>query len=164
MTISLIWAQANKRVIGKGNTIPWQLPEDMAHFKDQTWGKTVLMGANTWRSLPERFRPLPGRKNIVISSKEAAAYPGAKVYNDLSKALGEHEQEELWIIGGGLIYADTIKLATKLVVTEININIDGDTVAPEIDDKIWQLDEAENSSWLMAKNGSQYRYLTYVRS
>lgn len=164
MSINLIWAQTNNRVIGKENTIPWQLPEDMAHFKTQTLAKTVLMGANTWRSLPERFRPLPGRKNIVISRKSAAEYPGATVYNDLKIALDNHKNEELWIIGGGRIYADTIQLATKLVITQININIHGDTLAPEIDQKIWQLDKAESSPWLTAKNGLQYRYLYYTKA
>ncbi|HOW96069.1 MAG TPA: dihydrofolate reductase, partial [Mycolicibacterium fallax] len=99
MTLSLIWAQSVSGVIGRDGDIPWQLPEDMAHFKELTLGHPVLMGRATWESLPPRFRPLPGRRNLVLTRDRAYRAEGAEVLTELPADL------DGWVIGGAQVYA-----------------------------------------------------------
>lgn len=142
--LSLIAAISQNNCIGVKNQLPWHLPEDLKHFKTITDGKTVLMGKNTWASLPEKFRPLPHRKNIVISSSGVPTLPtGVLLYNNLDKALEENKNEDMFVIGGGMIYKQTIDRADTLYITHIHRAVEGDIFFPEIDKTKWQEVERE---------------------
>ena len=133
MKIGLIWAQARGRVIGKGGVMPWHLPEDLAHFKRTTLSHPVIMGRKTWDSIPSRFRPLPGRTNIVVTRQPDWNENGAQRSSSLREALQQSENSnQVWVIGGAQIYAQALPLADELVVTEIDAAFDGDAHAPAI--------------------------------
>jgi dihydrofolate reductase len=166
MHINLIWAQAKNRVIGLNGRMPWHLPEDLAHFKRTTLGHPVIMGRKTWDSLPVKFRPLPGRMNLVISSdaqtRENLKQKGAFPAQNMREALLICEQSgssEVWVIGGAQIYAQALPLAHKLVITEIDAEFEGDAFAPELD-ATWR--DAERMD-LTAANGLKLSFLTYHR-
>ena len=126
--IGLVWAQSANRVIGRDGTLPWHLPEDMAHFKTLTTGATVLMGRRTWESLPPRFRPLPGRRNLVLSR---TPQEGVETFPDLEAALAAVTGDG-WVMGGEAVYRAALPHADRIVVTEIREHFDGDTYAPEV--------------------------------
>ena len=131
--IGLIWAQARGGVIGRGGVMPWHLPEDLAHFKRVTQGHPVIMGRKTWDSIPPRFRPLPGRRNIVLTRQADLNETGLEPASSLREALQLCENSpQVWIIGGAQIYAQALPLADELVVTEIDADFDGDAYAPAI--------------------------------
>ena len=133
MRINLILARASNGVIGLNNQLPWHLPEDMAHFKQQTAGAPVIMGRKTWDSIPPRFRPLPGRRNIVVTRQTNLNQTGLEPAPNLREALQFCENSpQVWIIGGAQIYAQALPLADELVVTEIDADIPGDAFAPAI--------------------------------
>ena len=158
--IGLIWAQARGAVIGAGGGIPWRLPEDLAHFREVTRGSVVVMGRRTWDSLPPRFRPLPGRENVVVTRDEDWIAEGAVVAHSLEDALapdGDPRQGDVWVIGGGEIYRQALPLADRLEITEVDLEVDGDTVAPALDDE-WT---AEPGPWLSSADGLRYRFVTY---
>jgi dihydrofolate reductase len=104
MTLALIWAQARGRVIGRDGLMPWHLPEDLAHFRGLTRGATVLMGRSTWESLPRGFRPLPGRRNLVLTRRRDYLATGAETYGSLQEALPAADGP-VWVIGGEQVYA-----------------------------------------------------------
>jgi dihydrofolate reductase len=170
--IGLIWAQAQGGVIGAGGTMPWHLPEDLKHFSRTTKGAPVVMGRRTWESFPPRYRPLPGRTNIVITRDDSFADQGAVRARDLTDAL-ELAGEALaaasagtptvWVIGGGAVYRETIDQADLLVVTEIDLEVAGDTAAPEIPASFSRAASDPESGWHEAANGLRYRVLTYAR-
>ena len=131
MELALIYARAANGTIGKDGTMPWHLPEDFAHFKRLTSGCPVIMGRKTWDSLPERFRPLPGRRNIVITRQPNWHENGVQRSSSLREALQMCEQDAtVWVIGGGQIYAQALPLADRVEVTEIARDFDGDAFAP----------------------------------
>ena len=131
MKLHLILARASNGVMGKDNTIPWHLPEDMAHFKRLTMGCPVIMGRKTWDSLPARFRPLPGRANIVVTRQKDWHEKGVQAACNLREALHLCEQAtEAWVIGGAQIYAEALPLADSAEVTEIDRPFEGDAFAP----------------------------------
>ena len=133
MKIGLIWAQARNRVIGKNGVMPWHLPEDLAHFKRVTLNHPVVMGRKTWDSIPPKFRPLPGRTNIVVTRQADWHEKGAQCSSSLREALQQCENSnQVWVIGGAQIYAQALPLADELVVTEIDAAFDGDAHAPAI--------------------------------
>ncbi len=133
MKIGLIWAQARNRVIGKNGVMPWHLPEDLAHFKRVTLNHPVIMGRKTWDSIPPKFRPLPGRTNIVVTRQADWHEKGAQCSSSLREALQQCENSnQVWVIGGAQIYAQALPLADELVVTEIDAAFDGDAHAPAI--------------------------------
>jgi dihydrofolate reductase len=117
--ITLVAAVARDGAIGRDNALLWHLPEDMARFKALTLGKPVVMGRKTWDSLPARFRPLPGRRNLVVS-RSASALPGAEVFASLGAALAACAEPEVCVIGGSEIYALALPLANKLALTEVD--------------------------------------------
>lgn len=160
MTVSLIWAEARDRVIGFAGAIPWHLPEDMAMFRELTMGGTVVMGRATWDSLPERFRPLPGRRNVVLTRQAGWQAEGATPAPSVDAVLGA-ASGEVWVIGGGQVYDAAMPFADRLVVTEIDESYEGDTFAPAIDDG-WRVDEA--TAWQQSTNGLRYRVTTYERA
>ncbi|MBY8857828.1 dihydrofolate reductase [Nocardia sp. CA2R105] len=157
--IGLIWAQANNGVIGRDNTIPWHIPEDMAHFRKVTGGHPVVMGRRTWDSLPERFRPLPGRRNIVITRQPDFSAVGAEYTDSLEQALRTSGPDPLWVMGGGEIYRAAMQYATELMVTEVDAEIDGDAYAPAIGPE-WI---AADGPWEQSSTGLRYRIRHYTR-
>lgn len=131
--INLIFARAANGVIGKDNSMPWHLPEDLAHFKRLTQGCPVIMGRKTWDSLPPRFRPLPGRRNIVITRQVDWQAEGAVRANSLPDALQlSGDVPEVWVIGGAEIYRQAEPLAVRAEVTEIAQDFEGDAYAPTL--------------------------------
>ena len=132
MAIHLIYARAANGVIGLNNTMPWHLPEDLAHFKQLTSGSPVIMGRKTWDSLPERFRPLPGRTNIVVTRNPDWQADGVLCAGSLEKALhiGAQHGDNVWVMGGAQIYAQALPLADTVEVTIINKDFAGDAYAP----------------------------------
>ncbi|GAA5149317.1 dihydrofolate reductase [Microbacterium pseudoresistens] len=153
----LIWAQAHDAVIGAEGGMPWHVPEDLAHFKEVTLGAPVVMGRKTWDSLPERFRPLPDRENIVITRRQDWSAPGVRRAATVSEAV--RGLDRVWIIGGAEIFRQTIGDADRLEVTEIDLAVDGDAFAPSTQG--WRLvDEGE---WQTSRSGARYRFLGYER-
>lgn len=137
--IILIAAVAKNGVIGRDNQLLWQIPEDMKHFRETTAGKPVIMGRKTWESLPPRFRPLPGRRNVVISRQPAYAAPGAEVAGSLEAAIAAcRDEAQVFIIGGAEIYRLAMPLADTLIITEVNASPDGDARFPPIEHADWQ--------------------------
>ena len=158
--ISLIWAQAVSGVIGDAGTIPWRLPEDLAHFKELTLDGAVIMGRRTWDSLPERFRPLAGRHNIVITRQPDWSAAGATTVHSLAEALAAAAAADVWVIGGGEIYRQAMPLAARLEVTEVDLDASGDTVAPTVDADFSQTAATE---WLTSRTDLRYRFVSYER-
>lgn len=131
----MIWAQSINRAIGKDNEIPWRIKEDFQYFKTMTDGCTVIMGKNTWISLPAKSRPLPGRRNIVLSrSPDSFEHEGAEVFPDLGSALETLSKDKIvWIIGGAGVYASAMPLASEIHVTRVRMDVpDADAFAPRI--------------------------------
>ena len=156
----MIWAQAHDRVIGRDNDLPWRLREDLKHFRVTTAGDAVVMGRKQWESLPEKVRPLPGRRNVVLTRNPDYRAPGAELAANLDEALALVADEDAWICGGGQVYEEALPHADTLVVTEIDLAVPGDTYAPEITAG-WVV--AEATDWQVAENGLRYRVLTYRR-
>ena len=160
MELHLIYARARNGVIGRDNTLPWHLPEDLAHFKRLTLGCPVIMGRKTWDSLPPKFRPLPGRSNIVITRRPDWQSPGATAAHGLEAALALCAQaEHVWVIGGAQIYAQALPLATTVEVTEIDADFEGDAHAPALGAP-WRAHQREAHT---AVNGLSYSFVRYVR-
>ena len=142
MKLSIIVAVAENRVIGKDNKLVWHLPDDMKYFKEKTKGHCIITGRKNYESIPEKFRPLSGRTNIVVTRQKNYVAHGATVVNDISKAIAtakEKGEEECFIIGGADIYKQTIELCDKLYYTKVFHSFDGDAFFPEIDEKKWEL-------------------------
>lgn len=178
--IALIWAQARGGVIGADGAMPWHLPEDLRHFSATTAGAPVVMGRRTWESFPPRFRPLPGRTNVVITRDATVAEAGAVHARSLDEALRLAAAEleprpgdvtasptaapaAVWVIGGGGVYREALPRADRLLVTEIDLEVAGDTTAPAVPEEfvLTAADPAEG--WHTAASGLRYRILTYRR-
>jgi dihydrofolate reductase len=160
MTVGLIWAQSTSGVIGRDGGIPWRLPEDQVRFKELTLGHTVVMGRLTWESLPAKVRPLPGRRNVIVSRQADYVAERADVVTTLEAALTD---EETWVIGGEQIYALALPFATRCEVTEVEIDLprrDADAVAPVLDET-WVGTAGE---WLTSSSGLRYRFDSYQRA
>lgn len=129
----LIAAVARNGVIGDGERMPWHLPEDLAFFREATRGRPVIMGRRTWQSLPERFRPLPARRNLVVSRDAAFQAPGAEVVDSLDAALEQVRDDggRVFVIGGEQLFALALPRAQVLVLTEIDRDFDGRTRFPD---------------------------------
>lgn len=159
--ITLVAAVARDGAIGRDNALLWHLPEDMARFKALTVGKPVVMGRKTWDSIPAKFRPLPGRRNLVVS-RSVSELPGAEVFTSLDAALAAcAAAPEVCVIGGGEIYALALPLADKLALTEV------DVVYPDADRHFpaWpreQFTEAAREPRLSA-NGMRFDFVDYLR-
>ncbi|MGB3302080.1 dihydrofolate reductase [Gordonia sp. (in: high G+C Gram-positive bacteria)] len=161
MSIALVWAQDRAGAIGKAGTIPWRVPEDMKHFKEITGNGTVIMGRKTWESLPASFRPLPGRRNIVITRTADYQVDGAEIADGLDSALAAAGHVAA-VIGGGQIYAAAMDLATHLRVTEIDVLVEGaDAFAPPVDPDRWTA--VSVGDWLYSSTGTIYRFVDYLR-
>lgn len=162
MQISMIAAMAHDRVIGLDNQMPWHLPADLAHFKRVTLGKPVLMGRKTFESIG---RPLPGRRNLVISRNPDYQADGVEMVSSVEVALARLQGEgveELMVIGGGHLYAQLLPRADRLYLTRIDLAVEGDTRFPAFDDGRWQLVESEPHA-ADEKNPHPYRFETWQR-
>jgi dihydrofolate reductase len=159
--VNLIYARAANGVIGRANAIPWRLPEDMAHFKQITTGHPVIMGRKTWDSLPPKFRPLPGRTNIVVTRQADWHEDGALRAADLEHALRlAGDVDDVWVIGGAQIYAQALPLAQRVEVTVIEQDIEGDAYAPLLGPE-WRADSDEAH---VSAQGLPYRFVRYLRA
>ncbi|WP_429186440.1 type 3 dihydrofolate reductase [Aeromonas veronii] len=162
MKISMIAAMAHDRVIGKDNQMPWHLPADLAHFKRVTLGKPVLMGRKTFESIG---RPLPGRRNLVISRNPDYQVEGIEVVGSVEAALAllaGSSVEELMVIGGGHLYAEMLPSADCLYLTRIDLAVEGDTRFPAFDDGQWQRVDCESHP-ADEKNPHPYSFETWQR-
>ncbi|NHU84718.1 dihydrofolate reductase [Kocuria sp. JC486] len=181
--IAAIWAQTRDGVIGDHGSMPWHLPEDFQHFKRQTLGHPVIMGRRTWESFPPRFRPLPGRTNVVVTSRpEAVTVPGdAQKADDptvegtdtvvvgsyadaVAAAAAAPGGELVWVIGGGQLYAhamaDPDVPVTRAVVSVLDLDVDGDTRAPELGTE-WHLVAA--GARQVSRTGTAWHIETWQR-
>lgn len=141
MIISIIVAISENNIIGKDNSLIWHLPADMRYFREKTTGHCVITGRKNYESIPEKFRPLPNRTNMVITRQKDYFAPGAIVLTSIEEAIEKAKQvgdKEVFIIGGAEIYKQSIHLADKLYVTKIHHSFDGDVSFPEIDPTIWK--------------------------
>ena len=137
MTITLVVAMAENRVIGREGDLPWRLPEDLRHFKRVTIGKPIIMGRKTWDSL--YVKPLPGRRNIVVTRNTSFAAKGAEIANSIEDALTRTGKEvETMVIGGAGIFKAVLPSAQRLHLTEVHAEIEGDTYFPAFDRTAWQ--------------------------
>ncbi|WP_412169320.1 dihydrofolate reductase [Curtobacterium flaccumfaciens pv. flaccumfaciens] len=163
--IGMVWARSTTGVIGADGGMPWHVPEDLAHFKQVTGDATVLMGRRTWESLPERFRPLPGRRNVVLTRDTTWTADGAEVVHDLQAELERAggADETVWVIGGGQVYAAALDAADHVSETLIDVDVPGDTVAPTLDEAAgWML--TDEGPWQESRNdGTRYRFLEWQR-
>jgi dihydrofolate reductase len=168
MQLNLIYARARNGVIGKQGNLPWHLPEDLAHFKRTTLGCPVIMGRKTWDSIPPKFRPLPGRTNVVITRNSDWREDGAIPASNLLEALSicEHmsvildpSPEQVWVIGGAQIYAQALPLAKRVVITEIDADFEGDAYAPTLDAEWKETNREQHTS----ASNMKYSFVTYTR-
>ena len=158
MKLHLIFASAANGVIGRQNALPWHLPEDMAHFKRTTLGCPVIMGRKTWDSLPAKFRPLPGRLNVVLTRQPDWSAPGALCAHSLAEACALCPPDSnAWVIGGAEIYAQALPLASSAVVTEIDATFEGDAFAPQFGPE-WIETARENQ---LSTGGLSFSFVTY---
>jgi dihydrofolate reductase len=161
VTISVIAAVARGGVIGRDGGIPWRLPEDLARFREVTMGHPVVMGRRTWESLPERFRPLPGRRNVVVTRNPRWSAAGAERASSVEDALLLLEPEaKVFVIGGGEVYSAALHRADEVLLTEIDATVDGDTRFPA-----WGRDEFEEVARErhVAGDGTPFAFVTYRR-
>jgi dihydrofolate reductase len=161
MKIHLIFARAANGVIGMAGTMPWHLPEDLAHFKRTTLGCPVIMGRKTWESIPAKFRPLPGRLNVVVTRQLDWQATGAHLAHSLPEAFDLcTDAPDAWVMGGADIYAQALPLACSAVVTEIDAEFDGDAFAPQFGPE-WQ--ELRRDSHVSV-TGLHYSFVTFKRT
>jgi len=159
--IALIAAVARNGAIGRNNQLLFHVPADQRHFRDSTMGCPVIMGRKTWDSLPARFRPLPGRRNLVLSRDATLQAAGAEVIPNLGAALARvHESARVFVIGGAQLYTLALPLADELVLTEVDADLPGDVHFPPWDRT--QFDETSRRSAVTAA-GVPYHFASYRR-
>lgn len=160
-TLTLIAACARGGVIGIENRMPWHLPEDMKFFREATRGKPVIMGRKTWESLPDAFRPLPGRLNIVVSRNPDFHAAGGTVVGSLADALtAAGDAETAFVIGGAELYRQALPLADRLLLTEIDRDYAGDAFFPAFDIAEWHETSRDGQ---IAESGLPFAFVTYTR-
>lgn len=159
--ISIIVAVSEDLGIGNNNELLWHLPEDLRRFKKLTYGKTVIMGKKTWESLPKK--PLPGRKNIVLTDVPGESIDYSVTAYSINDALSKCEKgEEIFVIGGGSIYRQFLNIADRLYITHVHKKASADVYFPEIDRRVWKEIEKEEFK-PEDKEGIPYTYIIYER-
>ncbi len=155
MILIIVVAHDPNLVIGNNGELPWRYPEDLKHFKATTLGNTIIMGRGVFEELNET--PLPGRRNIVLSRSKK--YEGVETYTSLEEALNKIEDEEVFIIGGGVLYKETLPIVDKMIVTEVKKEYEGDTFFPEYRDEI-------GSTWVekSREEKDDLSFIVYFRS
>ena len=162
--LSLIAAVAANRAIGRNNELLWHLPADMAYFRETTRGQPVIMGRKTWESLPARFRPLPGRQNIVISRNTDYETPGATLLDSLEAAVSIiNANENAFVIGGAEIYRQALPIADRLYLTQIEQDVAGDVFFPAIAPGDWQ-EISRSATQTDARSGLRFSFVVYQRT
>jgi dihydrofolate reductase len=162
VTVSLLAAVARGGVIGRDGTVPWHLPEDLSQFRDLTMGHAVVMGRRTWDSLPERFRPLPGRRNVVVTRNADWTAGGAERAGSLAEALRLLAGEErVFVVGGAELYAAALPVADELLLTEVDLDVEGDTFFPEWDRRAFEETSREEH---VSAGGTRFAFATYSRT
>jgi dihydrofolate reductase len=137
--VTIVAAVAENGCIGKDGDLPWRIPEDLRHYRAITMGKVVVMGRRTWESIPARFRPLPGRRNVVVTRQLDYPLPaGVERFASLADALAAHADDDVVVNGGGAVYAEAIACADVLDVTHVHREVDGDAFFPPIDPAVWK--------------------------
>ncbi|VEI13817.1 dihydrofolate reductase [Trueperella bialowiezensis] len=170
--LGLIWAQGHDRAIGRDGAMAWHVPEDMAFFRTMTTGHPVIMGRKTWESLGEKYRPLPGRQNIVVTRNPGYFANGALLAPSVeeayslarmsAKAATGEDDPLVWVMGGGQIYAAALELADGVVVTDIDLEVPGaDTFAPHIPFDWETVSSDPERGWHTSTNGTRYRMSVY---
>jgi len=164
--ISIIVAVANNNVIGKSNALIWHLPADMKFFKEKTTGHCIITGRKNYESIPEKFRPLPNRTNIVITRQADYKAPGAIVVNSLEEAIEKAKttgDNEIFIIGGAQIYEQSLKFTDRIYLTQIHHTFDGDAFFPQLNPNEWK--EIERIKGIKDdKNKYDYDFITLLKS
>lgn len=166
MKISIIAAVAENNVIGKDNDLIWDIPRDMKFFKEKTKGHYVIMGRRNYDSIPEKYRPLPGRPNVIVTRQEGFKAPNCHVVNSIEEGIKlatEKGETEIFIIGGGQIYKDTIerKLANTMYLTWIHHDFEGDTFFPEFNNEEWT-ETAREKVTADEQNPYSFDFTTYT--
>jgi dihydrofolate reductase len=158
--VAVVAALARGGVIGRDGGLPWSLPEDMAHFREVTIGHPVVMGRKTWESLPTRFRPLPGRRNIVVTRNPVWSAAGAERAGSLEEALAlAGEAERVSVIGGGELFSAALPIADELLLTHIDLDIEGDTFFPR-----WSGFAETAREEHVTQDGVPFAFVTYRRA
>jgi dihydrofolate reductase len=158
--VAIVVAHSANRVIGRNGTLPWRLPSDLRRFRELTSGHTVLMGRRTYESLPDAFRPLPDRRNLVLSGDPGYRAEGAEVFASLADALAACDGD-CFVVGGEVTYRDALPLCERLYTTEIDAEIDGDAFFPELDPAQWR---CIDDGGPLSDNGLGFRFRTYERA
>jgi dihydrofolate reductase len=159
--VAIVAALARGGVIGRDNTIPWRLPEDLDRFRALTTGHAVVMGRRTWESLPDRFRPLPGRRNVVVTRNPAWTAEGAERAGSLEGALDLiGDEPQVFVIGGAELYAAALPLADELYLTEVDLEVEGDTFFPGFGAAAFEERSRESH---VSTNGTTFAFVTYER-
>lgn len=164
-SLGMIWAQSADGVIGVDGALPWHLPEDMAHFREVTAGALVVMGRATWASLPARFRPLPGRVNVVLSRAPGLELAGATVVGSVADALElvARADRPAWVVGGGQVYAAFEPVAERAEITEVDVTLGAGTHAPTLGDGWSRTGSDPAEGWATSSGGLRYRFVTWAR-
>jgi dihydrofolate reductase len=157
--VAIVVALSSNRVIGCDGALPWRLPTDLRRFRELTTGHAVVMGRRTYESLPDRFRPLPDRRNIVLSSRPAYAAPGAEVFADLESALGACDHD-CFVIGGGVTYTQALARAQRVYATQVDGEVAGDAVFPQLPTADWRCVARGDP---IAENGETFTFTVYER-
>jgi dihydrofolate reductase len=160
--LAAIWAQSADGVIGRDGTLPWHLPEDLARFRRVTNGAAVIMGRSTWDSLPDRFRPLPGRDNIVLS-RAGVDLPGATVVGGIAEALAAVAGQDAWVIGGAQVYAAFLPGTRRIELTEVDVVVGEGARAPVLGDEWVSAGADPADGWHTSITGLRYRFRTLTR-
>ena len=165
MTISIIVAASENNVIGKDNDLPWKLPTDMKFFMNTTKHHHVIMGRKNYLSIPEKYKPLPERTNIVVTRQKDFTAPECIIVHSIEEGLEiarKRGEDEAFIIGGGEIYRQSMSLVDKIYLTRVHKEFDGDTFFPEVDEDQWLLTHSKLHK-ADEKNPYDFTFLTYVR-
>ena len=157
--IAIVVAHASNGVIGRDGGLPWHLPADLKHFKQLTSGHTVVMGRRTYESLPDRFRPLPDRRNLVLSTDPAYVARGAEVFTSLSSALDGCDGE-CFVIGGEATYLQALPLSDRVYATQLEAEHDGDARFPDLPEAEWRCVDASEPQ---TENDQRFTFRTYER-
>jgi dihydrofolate reductase len=157
--IAIVVAHASNRVIGRDGGLPWHLPSDLKRFKELTTGHTVVMGRRTYESLPDRFRPLPDRRNLVLSSDPAYVARGAEVFTSFERALDVCD-DDCFVIGGEATYRRALPVSERVYATQLEAEHDGDCRFPDLPEAEWRLVETSEP---LTENGQRFTFRTYER-
>lgn len=165
MILSIIVATSANHVIGRDNDLIWHMPADMKYFKEKTSGHCVITGRKNYESIPEKFRPLPNRTNIVVTRQIDYKAPGAQVASSIDEAIAIAKKtgdKEVFIIGGAEIYKQSISFVNRLYITRIHHEFEGDAFFPEVDLEMFKLTESI-AHQADEKNKYHYTFETYDR-